>query len=178
MFKTQIDAILRLDAYSRESFRGVFAIDELSSIQQKEQQQQKEKQTNLSWIRNDIKGLFSPNSTTASFVVNYDESKEEGSHWVVVFRDDMKGQVEFFDSAGFPPLDDRIKLFLLGPNYSYNPNQFQQVLGNACGFYAVYFILQRSRKRSANKVLKQLECIKGDYFVKNYLYNQYRPTFS
>lgn len=151
MFKSQISTILRLDAQSRNYFRGVFAIDELS------------------------KQLKQPGAG-AAYVVNYDERDKPGSHWVGVFRDDQ-GHVDFFDSVGLPPLDDRITRYVLGSNYSFNPNQYQQLSGNACGFYVVYFILQRSRHCTANDILEHIDRVNSDYVVKDYIYSRFKPIF-
>ena len=146
MFKTQIETILHLDASSREYFRGVYAIDQLPRL-----------------------------ASSAAYVINYDESDEEGSHWVALFN--HKGSIDYFDSTGNPPLDIRLQQFI-GDTYSYNPFQLQQVLGNACGFYSTYYILQRSRNKSSNDMLRLLTRTNSDYIVKKFLYNHYKPIFS
>ena len=183
MFKSQISTILRLDAQSRKYFRGVYAIDELNSshvaINEQPNDQLWLTTTTTATATASDAAVRSGTAGGGAFVVNYDESNKPGSHWVGVFRDEQ-GHVDFFDSTGLPPLDDRLRCFLLGPNYSYNPNQYQQILGNACGFYVVYFILQRSRHRKADDILEQLSAcgVDSDYFVKDYVYTRYKPIFN
>ena len=136
----------------------------------------------------------SGSSQGRAYVINYDESNEPGSHWVVVYdssSSSSSSSPEFFDPAGLPPLDDRIKAYLLGPDYTYNPNCLQQVQGNACGFYCVYYILQRSRNVSADDIVEFLASLssssssssgagssQGDFFVKDFIYSQFKPVFN
>ena len=133
-------------------------------------------------------------SQDRAYVINYDESNEPGSHWVVVYdslsssSSSSSSSPEFFDPAGLPPLDDRIKVYLLGPDYTYNPNVLQQVQGNACGFYCVYYILQRSRNVSADDIVEFLASLssssdvvgssQSDFFVKDFIYSQFKPVFN
>ena len=138
-------------------------------------------------------------SQDRAYVINYDKSNEPGSHWVVVYdslssssSSSSMSTPEFFDPAGLPPLDDRIKVYLLGPDYTYNPNCLQQVHGNACGFYCVYYILQRSRNVSADDIVEFLASLsssssssssgagssQGDFFVKDFIYSQFKPVFN
>ena len=77
MYKSQIEAVLGLDAQSRRTFKGVFAIDKLPTKCEKD----------------------------SSYVINYDEHDEVGSHWIAVYKD-KKGNTDLFDSAGHPPLDE------------------------------------------------------------------------
>lgn len=190
MFKSQISAILKLDSYSRKYFKGVYAIDQLEAAA----------------TTTTTKFNHSSNNKSA-FVINYDESSQEGSHWVAVFRDTTSTAgggtpvVEFFDSSGLPPMDERIVEHLLlvddeddgrggggrghahhghgiRTNYTFNPNKLQQLSSNACGFYAVYFILKRSRGCTSDEILKILTRTNSDYYVKNYLYSIYKPIFA
>ena len=59
MYKSQIEAVLGLDAQSRRTFKGVFAIDKLPTKCEKD----------------------------SSYVINYDEHDEVGSHWIAVYKD-------------------------------------------------------------------------------------------
>lgn len=129
--------------------------------------------------RDNFKGVFAIDelpklSPSGSYVINYDPHDKPGSHWVAVFS--FKNSVEFFDSTGNPPLDSRLCKFV-GPSFTYSPYKLQQVLGNACGFYSTYYILQRSRNISSNDILKILTRVNSDYVVKSYLYRYYKPFF-
>ena len=145
MFKSQIEAILKLDPYSRKVFKGVYAIDQLPELEK-----------------------------NAAYIINYDEHDEPGSHWIAIFK--SKSQVEYFDSTGQPPLDSRLTTFV-GSNYLYNPYQLQQPLGNACGFYSTYYILKRSRRCTANDILRLFVRTNSDYIVKKFLYKHYKLIF-
>ena len=143
--------------------------------------------------RTSSRSRSSSSSQDRAYVINYDESNEPGSHWVVVYdslssSSSSSSSPEFFDPAGLPPLDDRIKVYLLGPDYTYNPNVLQQVQGNACGFYCVYYILQRSRNVSADDIVEFLASLssssdvvgssQSDFFVKDFIYSQFKPVFN
>ena len=126
-----------------------------------------------------FRGIFAidelPNrSSHGAYVVNYDESDKPGSHWVAIYVE--AGSVEYFDSFGQPPLDERLQTFV-GEYYTYNPFQLQQTLGNACGFYCTYFILKRSRQVQSNDILRFLIRKNSDYIVKKFLYSHYSLVF-
>ena len=126
-----------------------------------------------------FKGVYAidelPNRAShGAYVVNYDEHDKPGSHWVAIYV--QNGSVEYFDSYGQPPLDKRLKTFV-GENFTYNPFQLQQALGNACGFYCTYYILKRSRKSTTYDILSLLTRTNSDYIVKNYLYRYYSIVF-
>ena len=188
MYKSQIETVLNLDAHSRQVFTGCYAIDELKT----RAKSSKSRRWPSSGGRVGGRGRF-----RRACIINYDESDEPGSHWVAVYNALSSWPThtsssslssswsslspEFFDPAGLPPLDDRIKCYLLGPNYTYNPNVLQQVQGNACGFYCVYYILQRSRSVSSNDIIEFLSAMtssRSDYYVKDYIYSQFKPIFN
>ena len=73
----QLAQVLTKDPLTKESFAGVYACDELTSIE--------------------------INKYPKSFVVNTDAMKLPGTHWIVIyFNEQMKG--EFFDSYGKRPI--------------------------------------------------------------------------
>ena len=77
MNSRQLRWILSGDKFTRLSFRGVYAIDEMKSI----------------------KSVSYP----SSFVIDLDPSYKPGSHWVAVYFD-KNGVGEYFDSfARYPP---------------------------------------------------------------------------
>ena len=72
----QLAQVLTKDPLTKESFNGVYACDELTSIE--------------------------INKYLKSFVVNTDPMELPGTHWIVIyFNEQMKG--EFFDSHGKDP---------------------------------------------------------------------------
>lgn len=116
-----------------------------------------------------------PQRKPGAYVINMDDHDEPGSHWVAVYDDN--GIVEYMDSYGLPPLDTRCLLFL-GSDYHYNSRVLQQQFSNACGFYCVYFLIQRSRGHSANTILDMLARTDSGYVVKNFIYSRYKPIFN
>ena len=166
MFKTQIESILTLDVHSRRFFQGCYAIDRLPN-----------------------RHGSTPLPRRSAYVINYDEHDQPGSHWVAVFCDEA-GRIDFFDSAGEPPLEDTRLHNFLGlrldgrggarqpPSVNFNPVQLQRNLSNACGFYSVYFILQRARQRTANDILHILASSNSDFVVKDHIYSRYRAIFT
>ena len=151
MYKRQIATILTLDGQT--PFRGVYPMDRL------------------------------PKRQPGAYVINMDNHDEPGSHWVAVYDD--KKNVEYMDSYGFPPLDQRCLQFVR-LNFSYNSLPLQKPLSNACGFYCVYYILQRSRNVSADDIgefLASLSSSSGtgsqsDFYVKDFIYSQFKPVFN
>ena len=111
---------------------------------------------------------------SGSYVINYDSHDQPGSHWVAVLS--QNGCVEYFDSSGQPPLDVRLQTFV-GPDYKFNPFQLQRVMDNSCGFYCVYYILQRSRNCTSNDIISVLARTNSDYIVKTYVYKYFKPIF-
>ena len=103
------------------------------------------------------------------YVINTDEQDKPGEHWVAVYDN------EYFDSFGFPPMDKRLIQFL--PKYTYNATPLQRVLSNACGFYCVYYILQRARGNSAKDIIDVLKHSDSDFIVKHAIYDCYKPLF-
>jgi hypothetical protein len=83
-----------------------------------------------------------------AYILNLDNHTENGSHWVCIFINMNKKQIEYFDSEGNPCSNKYIKKFLniLKKNYGFeivsNKRQFQ-FTGVQCGFYCVYYIIQR-----------------------------------
>ena len=77
MNSRQLHWILSGDKFTKQFFRGVYAIDEIK--------------------------LIKTVSYPSSFVINLDPSYKPGSHWVAVYFD-KNGVGEYFDSfAGYPP---------------------------------------------------------------------------
>jgi hypothetical protein len=87
------------------------------------------------------------------YILNLDKHTENGSHWICIFINTNKKQIEYFDSEGQKYKNKYINNFLniLKKEYKfdivYNKRQFQ-FTGVQCGFYCVYYIIQRLLKRS------------------------------
>lgn len=104
------------------------------------------------------------------YVINTDEHDQPGKHWLAVYNH------EYFDSFGLPPQDVRLEDFL-GTNYIYNTVALQLPFSNACGFYCVYYLLERARGQSAEDIIRILKSSDSDYVVKHMIYDCYKPLF-
>lgn len=112
-----------------------------------------------------------PNRKPGGYIINLDKHSQPGSHWVAVFDDGHR--VEYFDSYGVAPT---CKSFL-GPNAVYSTVTLQPILSNACGFYCMYFLLNRARSVSMNDILLLLSRVDSHFVVKNYFYNRFPLVF-
>ena len=111
--------ILSGDKFTKQFFRGVYAIDEIKSI----------------------KTVSYP----SSFVINLDPSYKPGSHWVAVYFD-KNGVGEYFDSfAGYPPHEIVHFLRSHAKGWQYNHMQVQELHTTTCGQFVVFYIYQKSR---------------------------------
>ena len=106
-----------------------------------------------------------------AYVINLDKHDEPGSHWVVVIDDGKR--VEYFDSYGLPP---SLTSFL-GDKAVYSTVSLQPLYSNACGFYCVYYIIQRSLGIAMKDILLLLSRIDSHYVVKNMLYTNFSSIF-
>ena len=94
-----------------------------------------------------------------SLVVNTSSSHEPGDHWLaLVYRNNA---YYFLDSYGrditdmtFPEeFKEAIKRYVGGEKILYNRKILQQILSNACGDYAIYFVRMFSSGDSLKKSL-------------------------
>lgn len=96
---------------------------------------------------------------TAAIIVNTDPSYRAGSHWVGLYYNGL-GKFTYFDSFGLPPRHREIMDFIERNStkpYSYNPQIIQDLLSNACGLYAVYFIMIMCRGGSMQTVVRHFK---------------------
>ena len=74
-----------------------------------------------------------------------------GTHWVCVYNSD---NVEYFDSFGLVPPNEVVKYMrTANKNIVYNDAQLQNINSILCGYYCLYYIMQRNNGRAANEVL-------------------------
>ena len=121
----QLAQVLTKDPVTKEGFSGVYAFDQLSSIE--------------------------INEYPTSFVVNTDPMELPGTHWIsTYFNKQMKR--EFFDSYGKQPIHyDKHFLYFMNRNaveWQHNKIQLQSAFSTVCGQYCIYFLYHRCGKRS------------------------------
>jgi hypothetical protein len=120
---------------------------------------------------------FNYNSFTKSkyksigIVLNHDNHKQPGSHWVSVFIDKTRKTIEYFDSTGGKP-NKNIKHFLkfllrdvFNNGYVYKENKRKHQYENyACGIYSIFYIVQRLLGKTfddiTNNIIKDKDIIK------------------
>ena len=127
MHSRQLRWILSGDKFTKLSFRGVYATDEIKSI----------------------KTVSFP----SSFVVNLNPSNKPGSHWVAVYFD-KNGVGKYFDSFGsYPP--HKVVHFLCShaKGWQYNCMQVQELYTMTCGQFVVFYIYQKSQGLTLEVIL-------------------------
>lgn len=109
------------------------------------------------------------------WIVNTDECRGKGLHWVV-FHFPSKGSLEFFDSLGNPPehYHRRFQSILIfnGPRYKYIDSRIQSETFSLCGQYCIFYILQRIKGRSMDGLVydfNDLNTHANDRLVSNYI---------
>lgn len=75
-------------------------------------------------------------------IFNLDQAHLQGSHWVTLIHN-SDNNYEVFDSLGtkFPVIQPYLKF--PSAQYEYNTNAFQLSKSSTCGFYAIYFLVNR-----------------------------------
>ena len=150
--------VLMKDPFTKGSFSGVYACDELTSIE--------------------------VNEYPKLFVVNTDSMELPGAHWIAIyFNEQMKG--EFFDSYGKHPIHYN-KHFLdfmnrIAVEWKHNKIQLQSAFSTVCGRYCIYFLYHRCRKRTMSSTVNSFvnDKLRNDQLVYDFVrrkYGQIRPS--
>jgi len=106
-------------------------------------------------MQDQIKSKVNPN-VKSSFVINYDEMSEPGSHWVSLYID--PNDMFYFDSYGIPPLQSVIDLAVrFKKNLYYNDKMIQPLDSVICGELSVSFIGLMEYGHSFQDTLNLLE---------------------
>lgn len=100
-------------------------------------------------------------SGDSCLIANTDTSKEEGTHWVAMFKQD--NICEFFDSYGRKPFKNKF----LSINSSYNSVKLQSNYSTVCGEYCIYYLYHRSRDYGLREIVFSLQQ-NGDNIVKDF----------
>ena len=129
MNSRQLRWILSGDKFTKLSFKGVYAIDEIKSI----------------------KTVSYP----SSFVINLDLSYKPGSHWVAVYFD-KNGVGKYFDSLAGYPLH-KVVHFLRShaKEWQYNHMQLKELYTMTCGQFVVFYIYQKSQGLTLEVILSK-----------------------
>ena len=74
----------------------------------------------------------------AGYVINLDEYKDTGTHWVALFC--MRNKVIYFDSFGIEHIPEEIKEFIGNKNIKTNIFRIQANNSIMCGYFCIGFI--------------------------------------
>jgi hypothetical protein len=87
-------------------------------------------------------------------VVNLDDQRNPGTHWVTVVNDPKCDFVEYFDPFGIvPPKEIHAYLKTAEKDIRYNDNQLQDIFSVRCGYFCCHYIKERSRGKAPLDVL-------------------------
>ena len=106
-----------------------------------------------------------------SMVINLDDSKHRGSHWIGIFVKNAT-HIYYFDSYGDLPHENKhIMKFLSGfKNITRQTAVIQSVVSTACGYYVIFFIYICSLGKSLHYINSLLSKVKNpDKYVVNYV---------
>jgi hypothetical protein len=96
-----------------------------------------------------FRGVFSSNNIPFydkypyTLVANTDKKGTVGEHWVSIFVKNHRS-VEYFDSLGDEPNSDISKYLSNFENIKLNRYKIQSPFSDTCGYYCIYFILNKS----------------------------------
>ena len=123
MNSLQLKRALEHNTYTKKTFRGVFAADEMPDL----------------------------DTFPCGFIANTDPSTEPGTHWVsFYFPSCDKG--EFFDSYGYPP-EYYGEPFRSYNVETINSHKLLSSWSEVCGHYCIFYLYHRSRGYSMRKIV-------------------------
>ena len=151
----QLAQVLTIDLFTKGSFSGVYACDELASIE--------------------------IDKYPKSFVVNTDPMELPGTHRIAIyFNEKMKG--ELFDCyEKHPILYNKHFLDFMNRNSverEHNKTQLQSAFSTVCGQYCIYFLYRRCRKRSMSTIVNSFvnDKLRNDQLVYDFVRRKYRQV--
>ena len=149
----QLAQVLMKDPLTKGSLAGVYACDQLSSIE--------------------------INTYPRSFVVNNDPMELLGSHWIAIyFNKQMKR--EFFDSYRKHPIHyNKYFLDFMNRNaveWEHNKIQLQSAFSTVCGQYCIYFLYHHCRKSPMSSIVNSFvnDKLHNDQLVYDFVRRKYR----
>lgn len=143
LFTDEIFNIIHSDPIASKCFVGVYPSDRIPSLK----------------------------SLPAGIVLNFDSSRQSGSHWVAAWVNE-DGSAVYFDSYGLPPLKSSIVSFLDDFEWELNTKRFQHFTSQDCGYYTILFVILSSRGYSLpfiQYLFYEQEGKINDQLVKDYI---------
>jgi hypothetical protein len=107
-----------------------------------------------------------PHDTGMFYILNLQNSNENGSHWVLISC--MKKEIVYFDPYGFPATKDVTNWILKSkrPN-RYSQIDIQDLYSHACGWYCIYFSKRLLDGWTPNEIVAELSK-GGEIVLQNY----------
>lgn len=94
-------------------------------------------------------------SSPIAFIINTDRKSGVGKHWVAFYVSGCRG--EFFDSYGFRPsfYSDVFHDYFSTNNLNllYNDKRLQSTDSKTCGYYCVYYLVNRCKGVPMNEIV-------------------------
>ena len=117
----------------------------------------------------------SPNKNE-SLIVNLEDYLDgSGTHWTAIYNAPNSRDIEYFDSFGILPPDD-VKRYMRKANKGilYNSSTIQDISSIMCGYYCVYFIIQRFLGRRMHEIL--LDFTQNPSFFNEWIISKFGKT--
>lgn len=99
-------------------------------------------------------GVFSRDNTeylkkNQSLILNLGDHNSEGTHWVALYKNKDGSKVFYFDSYGFPPVQEIVDIYKKHKNkIVYSSNKIQKDNSIMCGYYAMMFIREMYKDKN------------------------------
>jgi len=125
------------------------------------------------------------NADQFAVVINSDTAKSPGMHWLAIFKERSKKQIEFFDSCSMP-------LSFYNPSIGHflenhanavlsNCDRIQSEFTNTCGHFCIYYLLHRTSGKSFEAILNDFSLTdlpSNDHIVKQFVRDNFHINFS
>lgn len=103
--------------------------------------------------------------------------RTQGEHWVALYGDEQRPDLEYFDSYGQPPFRSSFHQFFNRQErpWTYNKRCLQSFLSSTCGYYCLYYLIFRSRGESMSDIGLHFgdNTQENDAMVMDYLHSHY-----
>ena len=127
MNSLQIDKILKGNCHSKKYFIGVFSSNNIP-----------------------LHSIY-----PHCFIANTDKKGTKGQHWVAFYVKNSE-LIEYFDSFGDKPNSDIANYLANYSKIKSNKEEIQSVFSNSCGFYCIYFIINKCLGVKFDTIIKTL----------------------
>ena len=126
-----------------------------------------------------FKGVFASNGLPkfvfnypAAFILNTQPRSKSGEHWVAIFLN-ARHHGEYFDSYGFPPMNQNVIRFLRRntTSWTYSKKVLQNPISFMCGGYCIYFLIKKCQGQSLRNILSTFKnnTVENDNKIKRFL---------